>query len=61
MERIINTVKTKKKTKTFPDTGFSSLERENNVQDNHKIVVREEHRMKNFQRQTRLPQFTIED
>ena len=61
MERIIKTVKIKKKRETFPDTGFSSLERENNVQDNHKNFVREENRMENFQRQTRLPQFTIED
>ena len=61
MERIIKTVKTKKKREKFPDTGFSSLERESNVHKNHKTQVKEEHGMKNFQRQTRLPQFTIED
>ena len=61
MERIIKTVKIKKKRETFPDTGFSSLERERNVRDNHKNQVKGEHGMQNFERQTRLPQFTIDD
>ena len=61
MERIIKTVKIKKKRETFPDTGFSSLERKRNVQDNHQNQVKEKHGMENFQRQTRLPQFTIDD
>ena len=60
-ERIVNTVKIKKKRETFPDIGFSSLERESNVQDNHKNQMKREHEMENYQRQNRLPKFTIDD
>ena len=61
MERIFKTVKSKKKRETFPDTAFSSLEKESHVHENRKTYMKEEHRIENFERQTRLPQFTIDD
>ena len=64
MERILKTVKSKKKRETFPDTVFSSLKRGDHVPDDHESPVdnkQDFHEMENYPKQTRLPQYTIDD
>ena len=58
MERIIKTVKTRKKRETFPEPGYNSLRRRNHIPGN---LEQDYHELENYHEHTKLPQFTIDD
>lgn len=65
MERIIKTVKIRKKRESFPETAYSSLRREKHKHvDPDSSIISDEQDLQGLdkcQRQNKLPQFTIED
>ena len=63
MERIIKTVKIRKKRESFPETAYSSLRREkhNKVDLESSILDEDLQGLENCQRQNKMPQYTIED
>ena len=63
MERIIKTVKIKKKRESFPDTGYCSLEREKIDSNEFTNTIAEDsfHDFSSYQRENALPQYTIDD